>query len=356
MGVGMSYRILVTGCAGFIGSHVARRCLEQEWEVVGIDDLSGGNRENLPEDDNFWFYHGSVTNPHMLEYIWSNERQFDAVYHLAAYAAECLSPFIANFNYVNNLIGTVNIVNECIKQGERTGKLPHLVFTSSIAVYGHVPIGELPVTEERMPNPCDPYGVAKYACELHIKTACDMWGLPYTIFRPFNVIGPNQNLNDPYRNVAGIFIKKAMEGKPFPIFGDGTQVRAFSDIDIVAPLIAIAPKVERARNETFNIGGEMPFTVKELAAVIAAYFDQKENIEWLPARNEVKAVYSDPSKLHSVFGKPVQMELCESIAKMAEWAKTQTLSEPKPFANIEIDWKMPPSWAKLSKVFDKEGK
>jgi len=338
----MSYRVLITGVAGFIGSHVAEHCLSKGWKVVGVDDLSGGKTENIPKG--VVFLNLDVCSQQQIELLFQGF-DFDAVYHLAAYAAEGLSHFIRGYNYTNNLIGTTNIINECVKQGGRTGKLPHLVFTSSIAVYGHPE--HLPVTEEMTPNPCDPYGIAKYACELDIKAANKMWGLPYTIFRPYNVYGERQNLSDPYRNVVGIFLRQAIQGQPLTIFGDGTQTRAFSHIDDVAPCIADAPIVAAMKDETFNVGGDTPFSVNVLACQIMDALDKGLVVERLPERNEVKFVYASPEKLRSVYVRPDPVLLSEGIGRMALWAKGQVIDEPKPFANIEIDWKLPPSWEKL---------
>jgi UDP-glucose 4-epimerase len=191
---------LVTGGAGFIGSHVARRCLELGHEVVVLDDLSGGFRDQVPAQA--IFVHGSVIDVTLVQQLFETHR-FDYVYHLAAYAAEGLSHFIRRFNYTNNLIGSVNLINEAVKHDVRC-----FVFTSSIAVYG---ANQLPMTENLPPQPEDPYGIAKYAVELDLRAAHEMFGLDYIIFRPHNVYGENQNIGDRYRNVIGIFMNQIMQ-------------------------------------------------------------------------------------------------------------------------------------------------
>ncbi len=181
----MKTSVLVTGGAGFIGSHVVKHCLGMGHEVIVLDDLSGGFQDHIPVEA--LFVEGSVTDHVLVEELF-NKHRFDYVYHLAAYAAEGLSHFIRRFNYNTNLIGSVNLINESVKH-----KVKCFVFTSSIAVYGK---GQLPMKEEMTPIPEDPYGVSKYAVELDLKAAHEMFGLNYVIFRPHNVYGENQNIVD----------------------------------------------------------------------------------------------------------------------------------------------------------------
>src|SRR5450759_2239010 len=233
--------VLITGVAGFIGSHVADHCLRQGFDVVGVDDLSGGFLENVPQGVDFRL--GSVTDVAFVERLWLSQR-YDYVFHLAAYAAEGLSHFIRRFNYETNLIGSINLINLSVLHEIRC-----FVFTSSIAVYGR---NQLPMTEELTPQPEDPYGVSKYAVELDLRAARHQFGLDYVVFRPHNVYGAHQNIGDKYRNVIGIFMNQILQGKPLTIFGDGTQTRAFSYIDDVAPVIARSVSNPKAYGEVFN--------------------------------------------------------------------------------------------------------
>ncbi|HUQ96807.1 MAG TPA: NAD-dependent epimerase/dehydratase family protein, partial [Chitinophagaceae bacterium] len=284
---------LITGGAGFIGSHVARHCLALGHTVVVLDDLSGGFEDHLPEG--VQFVQGSITDQDLLSRLFS-EHRFDYVYHLAAYAAEGLSHFIRRYNYNTNLIGSVNLVNEAVK-----AKVKCFVFTSSIAVYGK---GQLPMTEALTPQPEDPYGVSKYAVELDLRAAHEMFGLNYVVFRPHNVYGENQNIGDKYRNVIGIFMNQIMQGKQLTVFGDGTQTRAFSYIDDVAIPIANCVNIPEAYNEVFNVGADKPYTVNELATVVCNEFGVAPDINHLEARNEVLHAYSDHAKAQKVFGAP----------------------------------------------------
>jgi UDP-glucose 4-epimerase len=267
------------------------------------------------------------------------EHRFDHVFHLAAYAAEGLSHFIRRFNYENNLIGSMNLINASIKQPVRC-----LVFTSSIAVYGPA---RPPMTEETTPKPEDPYGIAKYAVELDLEAAHRMFGLNYVIFRPHNVYGERQNLADPYRNVVGIFMRQVLRHQPMSVFGDGTQSRAFSHIDDVAPIIASAIAQPKMYNQVFNIGAGEVFSVNQLATVIAEAFGVPPDIRHLPARQEVAHAFASHEKIERFTGAQARVSLQDGIRRMAAWAKQTVLQEPKRFENIEVDINLPPSWKAL---------
>lgn len=328
-------KVLVTGGAGFIGSHVARHCLELGQDVVVLDNLSGGFLDQVPTGAAF--IQGSVTDRELIQHIFA-EHKFDHVYHLAAYAAEGLSHFIRRFNYTNNLIGSVNLINEAVGH-----QVKCFVFTSSIAVYG---TNQLPMHEGLIPHPGDPYGIAKCAVELDLRTAHEMFGLNYIIFRPHNVYGENQNIGDRYRNVIGIFMNQIMQGKPMTIFGDGTQTRAFSYIDDVAPHIANSVNIPEAYNEVFNIGADQPYTVKHLAETVAKAFGVEPEIQYLPARDEVLHAYSDHSKARRVFGQNSTVGLEDGVARMAAWARQVGARTSREFDNIEIQRNLPPIWQK----------
>lgn len=330
----MKSKVLVTGGAGFIGSHVVIHCQQMGFEVIVLDDLSGGFEDHIPKGAKF--IQGSITDHILIAKLFA-EYNFEYVYHLAAYAAEGLSHFIRRFNYNNNLVGSINLINESIKH-----KVKCFVFTSSIAVYGQ---GQLPMTEEMTPEPEDPYGISKYAVEMDLKSAHEMFGLNYVIFRPHNVYGENQNIGDKYRNVIGIFMNQIMQGKQLTVFGDGTQTRAFSYIDDVAIPIAKSVENENAYNKVFNIGADKPYTVNELAGVVAKEFGTKPDIKYLAARNEVLHAYSDHTRAQITFGKGSGIDLAEGIGRMATWAKKVGSRQSKEFDNIEITEKLPDGWS-----------
>lgn len=335
---------LVTGGAGFIGSHVVNHLIEMGHRVIVLDDLSGGVIENIHSEAEFC--KGSITDVFLVNGLFE-AYQFDYVYHLAAYAAEGLSHFIRRFNYQNNLIGSINLINAAVNF-----KVKRFVFTSSIAVYG---TNELPLIETQNPNPEDPYGIAKYAVEMDLRNAHEMFGLNYTIFRPHNVYGPNQNINDKYRNVVGIFMNQISKNLPLTVFGDGEQSRAFSYIDDVAPYIAESVHLKAAENEVFNIGGGVAFTVNTLASQVMKAMEAEVELSYLEERNEVVHAYSSHEKFKRIFNPELETNLENGLEKMAFWVKSK-LKSPQlvksskmkgngaQFPDIEIEKNLPNSW------------
>lgn len=304
--------IICTGCSGMIGSNLCHWLIENtDHIIVGIDNLSGGWISNCPNDKTrFKFYNLDVCDEKLNDIF-----QFikpDIVYHAAAYAAENLSPFIRKFNYTNNLVGTANIVNCCIENDVK-----RLVFFSSIAVYGH---GEPPYKETDVPLPNDPYGIAKYACELDIKVAGEQHGLDWCIVRPYNVYGRRQNIKDKYRNVLGIFINQFLTGKPLTIFGDGKQIRNFTNVDDLMHPLYLAGTSGMASKEVINIGSDIPYMVIEAAKMLIGIMGGG-TIRYLEQRHEVKVVSSDNSKAYRLLDYQHITELYEGIKDMYEWVK-----------------------------------
>ena len=329
----MKKKSLVTGGAGFIGSHVAEELLKRGHYVVVVDDLSGGFLDNIPKGAEF--VQASV-NDHTLINSLFEKNSFDYVYHLAAYAAEGLSHFIKRFNYENNLLGTVNLINAAVNF-----EIKCFVFTSSIAVYG---TNQLPMNENTQPLPEDSYGIAKYAAELELKGCHEIFGLSHIIFRPHNVYGTRQNIGDKYRNVIGIFINQLMTGQPMTIFGNGEQSRAFSYIEDVAPVIAASVDYPNAYNQIFNVGADTPYTVNYLAEVVAKVMGVLCETRHLEARKEVKDAYSSHVKAEQIFGVPKKTSLEDGVRKMVDWAVKAGPRKSKEFGNIEIRKNLPQSW------------
>jgi UDP-glucose 4-epimerase len=325
--------VLVTGVAGFIGSHVAAHCLRLGFHVTGVDDLSGGFRDNVPAAVEF--LHGDVSDAQFVASLW-NGRDFDYVYHLAAYAAEGLSHFIRHYNYRTNLVSSVLLINQAVLR-----RVKCFVFTSSIAVYGE---GQTPMSEDTTPRPSDPYGISKYAVELDLEAAHRMFGLNYIVFRPHNVYGEHQNIADRYRNVIGIFMNQLMRGEPMTIFGDGMQTRAFTYIDDVAPVIARAPLTPDAYQQVFNIGADEPYTVKELAGEVSRVLGRPCSIKYLPPRQEALHAFATHEKLLRIFAQSEQVGLSDGLARMAAWAKSRGPMEPVRFDSIEIPIGLPEGW------------
>ena len=181
----MSNKVLITGVAGLIGSNLSKYLIKKGHSIIGIDDLSGGYKDFVPPEVKF--YQFNLLDEEKLKEVFKKEKP-EYVFHLAAYAAEGLSPYIRKFNYENNLICSVNVINNCVNNN-----IKKIIFTSSMAVYG---VGNPPFNEQQIPSPIDPYGVAKFSVEQDLKEAYEKFGLKYTIIRPHNVIGINQNIWD----------------------------------------------------------------------------------------------------------------------------------------------------------------
>ena len=321
--------ILITGVAGLIGSRLADWLIEKYplYKVVGIDDLSGGYIQNVNPNLDFWEI--NLINPkHKLDLCFS-ENKFDYVFHFAAYAAEGLSPFIRQYNYDNNLKATARIVNECIKNDVRK-----LVFTSTLAVYGHGYGGVL--DENQIPKPIDPYGVAKYACEMDIQIAGEQHGLDWCIIRPHNVYGIKQNIWDKYRNVLGIWMYQILNDEPMSIFGDGNQTRAFSYIDdIISPLWNSAVS-DRASKEIINLGGVREYSINDANDILSEITGYNKKV-YLEARHEVKNSIPTWKKSEEILEFKHDTELEEGLKRMWEWALLQPKRERFIWPNYELD-------------------
>jgi len=320
-------KVLITGIAGLLGSRLADYIIETQpgVEVIGIDDLSGGYKENINPKVDFWEM--NLVN-HPIENCFK-QHKFDYVFHFAAYAAEGLSPFIRQYNYENNLIATTRIINQCIKHNVK-----RLVFTSTLAVYGHGNYGIF--DENQTPSPIDPYGVAKYACEMDIQIAGEQHGLDWCIIRPHNVYGINQNIWDKYRNVLGIWMYQYMNNEPMTIFGDGSQTRAFSYIDdSLAPLWKAAVLPE-ASKEIINLGGIKEYSIKEANGILRDVIGGGEVI-FKEARHEVKHSIPTYQKSIDILDFEHKTDLYDGLREMWSWAQQQPLRDRFIWPSYELD-------------------
>lgn len=328
--------ILISGVAGMIGSNLAHWLIDNtEHQIIGIDDLSGGFEENMPRHPRFHFIKQDVCDDY-LDNVFNIYRPH-IVYHAAAYAAENLSPFIRRYNYTNNLVGTANTVNCCIKYD-----IKRLVFFSSIAVYGH---GKPPFKETDLPNPNDPYGNAKAACEVDIRIAGEQHGLDWCIVRPYNVYGKRQNIKDKYRNVLGIFINQYLNDKPLTIFGDGSQVRSFTNVnDIMFPLY-LAGISEKASKKIINMGSERNYQVLEAAKMLIEIMNGGA-IQYLPSRHEVHTAFADNTLAQQILEYQDLTSLYEGLKEMYQWVIYNPRNKQTIEPNYEIEKGMYQAWKK----------
>jgi UDP-glucose 4-epimerase len=329
-------KILITGIAGLLGSRLADYIIEKhpDAHVVGIDDLSGGHVDNINDKVEFWKMN-LVTDPIGQCF---DRHKFDYVYHFAAYAAEGLSPFIRSYNYQNNLVATSRVINECIKHDVK-----RLVFTSTMAVYGHG-YGDI-FDEAQLPAPIDPYGIAKYGCEMDIKVAGEQHGLDWCIIRPHNVYGIKQNIWDKYRNVLGIWMYQHMNGEQMTIFGDGEQKRAFSYIDDCLEGLWKASQQENCSKQIINLGGTKHYTINEANAVLRQVIKDGETV-YKEQRHEVKNAYPTWQKSVELLGYEDKTSLYDGLSQMWEWAKAQPKRDRFVWENYELEKGIYSFWKK----------
>lgn len=294
---------LITGGAGFIGSNLTN-ALSNEHHIVVIDDLSMGKLENINESDNVTFIKGSVTDKVLMEKVLS-EHSFDYIFHLAAVASVADSVERPIETHQVNFVSVLNLL-ELVQKTQKD--LKRLVFSSSAAVYGDEPT--LPKHEESVIRPLTPYAIDKFAAEKYVLVYNNLYGIPTSAVRFFNVFGPNQNPESPYSGVISIILdryERAKRGEEtsFTLFGDGKQTRDFVYIeDVLQALLLVATK-EDARGQVFNVGTQNKTTLIDLLT----YLDELVGIH-LPVKYEaersgdIKDSYADVSKLMSIGYKP----------------------------------------------------
>jgi UDP-glucose 4-epimerase len=319
-------RVLITGVAGFLGSRLADWIIEHipDAEVIGIDNLSGGYKENL--HDLVEFFPVDILDDKVSE-VFSTYRP-DYVFHFAAFAAEGLSPFVRSYNYRNNLEATSKIVTECIKND-----VTRLIFSSTMGVYGDNPT---PFYESDQPNPIDPYGIAKYACELDIRVAGEHHGLDWCIIRPHNVYGIKQNIWDRYRNVLGIWMYQHVNGLPMTIYGDGEQTRAFSYIDDCLEPLWKSSQESSCSKQIINLGGTKYYSMNEANEIIREVMGGG-TLSYKEKRYEVKNAYSSYQKSIDLLGYNDKTSLIDGLTTMWNWVKTQPNRVSKGFDHYELD-------------------
>lgn len=321
-------KILITGAAGLIGVHFSKYLLDKGYDIIGVDNLSGGYIDFVDNRllNNRQFHELDINDDLTNIFQWYKP---DIIYHFAAYAAEGLSPFIRKFNYINNVLGSVNIINHCIKYDVKK-----IIFTSSMCVYG---IGNPPFKEDQDLKPIDPYGIAKYTIEQDLRCAYEQFGLNYTIIRPHNIIGIYQNIWDKYRNVIGIWINRILNNEPILIYGDGVQERAFSDIQYYMKPFELV--MDNFNTETFNIGADKHYTLLTMANIlkdIAKKYNYKCIIEHVESRHEVKLAYSDHSKAKEMLNFEDNTDVYALLEEMFLWAIKQPKREVK-YMTYEIE-------------------
>ena len=327
-------RYLVTGGAGFIGSHLTDALLERGDDVVVLDDLSGGTKNRVRDDG--VLIAGSVADPATVAEVFDSYR-FDGVFHLAAFAAEGISHAVKSLNYTSNIIGSVNLINAALNHG-----VGFFGFSSSVAVYGE---GRTPMREDDVPHPVDSYGNAKLAVERELAITMRLQGLPFFAMRMHNVYGEWQNMRDPYRNAVAIFLNQILRGEPITVYGDGLQVRAFTYVgDIVGTLLAAADTPD-AWGQVYNVGSATTSTILELAHTVRDAMGVPDHpIKHLPQRDEVRVAYTDSSRARQTFGSWSETSLADGVARTAAWAREVGPVELATSVELEVPHSHPEDW------------
>lgn len=304
-------KIFITGIAGFLGSHIADEMIRQGHQVVGVDNFLGGYQDNVPDLAEFHNWDLDVL-PGLADVMVG----CDIVYHTACTAYEGLSVFSPSLIVRNTTQISVNAMTAAIQAGVRK-----FVHCSSMARYGTQET--VPFTESMTPLPQDPYGIAKYSAELLLRNLAEIHGINLVIAVPHNIIGPRQKYDDPYRNVASIMINLMLQNRQPIIYGDGSQVRCFSDIrDVVGCLVDLAfSDVESG--EVFNIGpDENEVSINELFSVIAGRIGFNDGARYMPGRpQEVKHAVCSSDKIRESFGYRTKYRLEESIQTMVDYIR-----------------------------------
>jgi UDP-glucose 4-epimerase len=315
----MSPRALVTGGAGFIGSHVADLFLDEGYEVEIIDDLSTGNRANSPA--RAVFHEISVTSPEAARVI--RDGSFDVVVHLAAQIDVRKSVADPIFDANTNIIGTLNIL-EAIRQ---SGKRTRVAFTSTGgAIYGD--FNAPPNVETVQKDPESPYAISKLAAEYYLAYYGRVHGLEHVSLRFGNVYGPRQ---DPHgeAGVVAIFCSRILQGKPLTIFGDGLQTRDYVYVGDVARAVFLGatrqlPKAERLDARAFNVGTGVGTSVVDLARLLQEATGSNAETVFAPRRpGEQQESFLDASKSRELLGWEPKVTLSEGLAKTFAWTETQ---------------------------------
>jgi len=326
-------KILVTGVAGLLGSHFSRHLLKKDHTVIGVDDFSGGYRDFV--DPRVILIEGNLVDESFVKRTFVTTKP-DYVYHFAAYAAVGLSPFIRTFNYKNNVVASANVINGCINNNVKK-----VIFASSMDVYGPQ---DPPFTESMIPWPEDPYGIAKFTVEQDLAAASRLFGIKYSVVRPHNVFGIYQNIWDKYRNVIGIWIRKTLSGEPISVYGDGSQIRSFSDVKYY--MEPFEKLMTLGDGETYNLGADSYISIIDAAQKfqrIAREFGYNPDIVHFEPRDEVDVAYCEHTKAKNDLNFKDETSFEELVRDMFVWAMDQPDRAVKT-KEYEVEKKMYSYW------------
>ena len=332
-------KILVTGAAGFLGSHLSEKLAKLGHKVIGIDNMIGGYEDNVP--NNIEFHKIDCCD---LEQVQKIMKGIEIVYHCAATAHEGLSVFSPYEITKNNYLASVAIFSAAVNE-----KVKRIIFCSSMARYGEQ---KSPFNETMKPMPVDPYAISKVASEEVLKNLCELNNIEWVIAVPHNIIGPRQKYDDPFRNVVSIMINRMMQGKAPVIYGDGEQTRCFSYIDDCLSCLIPMLDQKNLNKQIINIGPDEEFvTINKVAEICSNITGVNLNPIYKKDRpKEVKHATCSADKARKLLNYKTTVKLFEGINNTFEYIKMRGV---KPFdyhINIEIDNELTPSTWKNKEI------
>jgi UDP-glucose 4-epimerase len=335
----LSKKIIVTGVAGFLGSHLAEKLAKMNYKVIGVDNMSGGYKDNIPKNIEFFNYDCCDLNK-MKEIM----KDVDVVYHCAATAHEGLSVFSPYHITKNNLLASVSIFTAAV-----SNKVKRIIFCSSMARYGNQ---QTPFTEDMNPKPVDPYAISKVAAENVLINLCELNNIEWIIAVPHNIIGPRQKYDDPFRNVVSIMINRMLQNKAPIIYGDGEQKRCFSYIEDCLSCLLPMLDQENLNKQIINIGPDEEFiTINKVSEICSNI--TRSNLKPIYKKDrprEVKHACCSANKARKFLNYETKTDLKSGILETYNYIKERG---PKPFQyhiNLEIKNELTPeTW--LDKEF-----
>jgi UDP-glucose 4-epimerase len=312
-------KVLVTGGAGFIGSHLCERLLNAGHQVVVLDNEATGRRANVPAAAHY--LKGDVSRPEDVERAFAGG--LDAVCHIAGQVSLIRSFTDPAIDLGTNVLGTLNVLQRCLKNRVR-----RLLYASSMQAYGATTV--VPTPEDTPCRPASYYGINKYAAERYVHITAERVDLDFqfwvTSFRMYNVYGPRQALDNPYQGVLGIFLGNLLRGEPLTIFGDGEQSRDFVYIDDVVEAWLKALEEPASYGGVFNLGSGRETSINELADLALASLGRTRchrEVRYAPGRpGELRRVAADTTRARAILAWEPRTSFAAGLAETVRWAQT----------------------------------
>jgi UDP-glucose 4-epimerase len=318
--------VLVTGGAGFIGSHLSERLLRDGHRVVVLDNEATGRRDHVPPGARY--LKGDVSRPEDVERAFAGG--LDAVFHVAGQVSLIRAFTDPAIDLRTNVVGTLNVLQMCLKHRVR-----RLLYASSMQAYGATEV--VPTPEDTPCRPASYYGISKYAAERYVHATAERADLGLelrvTSFRMYNVYGPRQALDNPYQGVLGIFLGNLLRGEPLTIFGDGEQSRDFVYVGDVADAWLQALEDPASYGRVFNLGSGRETSINELADLALASFGRTRrdhDVRYAPGRpGELRRVAADAARARAVLGWRARVPFAEGLAETVRWARAAEGAPPR---------------------------